>query len=108
LLPKRFPTPGEVAYLRVPEDADAPHPVCHTPHGRAAVLMCHDVNVYSPRGAATTTDKARAGRRTALRRRVKSLAPNWGLHLAHYVETPASFRQAYGTWAADVGVPSSG
>jgi hypothetical protein len=108
LLPKRYPTTGEVSYLRLPKDADAPHPVCFTPHGPAAVLVCHDLNVYSPRGTATTTDKARAGWRAALRRRVKAVAPVLGLHLTHYVETTGSFRQAYSAWAADVGVPLVG
>ncbi|HEY1190780.1 MAG TPA: hypothetical protein VGE74_24330 [Gemmata sp.] len=108
LLPKRFPTPNEEAYLPVPDEAEAPDPSCDTPAGRAAVFVCHDVNVYSPRGAATTVYETRAGWRTALQNRVRALAPALGLHLAHYVETATSFRQAYNAWAGEFDAPLVG
>ncbi|MBA4189517.1 MAG: hypothetical protein C0467_16130 [Planctomycetaceae bacterium] len=106
LLPKRFPTPTEEAYLNVPDDqAD---PICDTPLGRTAILVCHDVNVYSPRGTATTVYETRATWRTALQDLIRKRTPAVGLHLAHYIETATSFRQAYNAWASDVGVPLVG
>lgn len=107
LLAKRFPMPAEDAYLRV-LDEGPPNPTCETPLGRAVVLVCHDVNVYSPRGAATTVYESRADRRAALQGQVRVAAPAFGLHLAHYVETSAGFRQAYSVWGAEVGVPLFG
>src|SRR5262249_50924598 len=106
LVAKRFPTPAEDAYLRVP--ARPAFPACGTPLGRAAAPAWHDVNVYSPRGTATTVDQGRAGRRAAFKDAVRVAAPAFGLHLAHCVETAASFRQAYARWNATVGVPLFG
>jgi hypothetical protein len=105
---KRFPTTGEVAYLPVENPPPTEAPVFDGPVGRVVVMVCHDVNAYSPRGKATTSDAARAGRRQAIRDQVRAADPACGLHLAHHLDKPGSFRQAYNVWASEVGVPLFG
>jgi hypothetical protein len=106
LLPKRFPTPAEWAYLRPPDNP--PEPVCETPQGRAVALVCHDVNVYHPRGEATTSLASRVRWRTVLRSQILEMKPAFGLHLAHHVATAATFRQPYRVWKREVGAPLIG
>ena len=109
LLTKRFPTGAEESYLRVPGPDDEPSsPFCDTARGRAAVLVCHDLNVYHPRSIAVTSRQDRCSWRESLTGQVEALRPTYGLHLAHYVESERSFLHGYGGWRSFVGVPLFG
>lgn len=109
LLPKRFPTVREEAYLRVPsQDDQLPAPTYDTLRGRAAVLVCHDLNVYHPRSIAVTTRDARRGWREELAGHMETARPAFGLHLAHEVASERSFLHGYGGWRSTVGAPLFG
>jgi hypothetical protein len=109
LLPKRFPTVEEEKFLRIPDTDDHPQtPVVDTAHGGAAVLVCHDLNVYHPRSVAVTSREDRRGWRSAFTAQLSAARPAFGLHLAHYVASERSFLQGNSGWRKAVGVPLFG
>lgn len=105
LLAKSFPTVDEVSYLRVTEGAEH---VLKTPYGDAAVFVCHDINVYSSRGEAMTTDGKRRGWRDEFKNEVDSIKPQIALFMAHGMWKVGSFRQAYAEFTREVGIPLIG
>jgi hypothetical protein len=108
LVAKGFPTSGEERYLRVPGGDGLATRTFQTQVGTASALVCHDIIAYSPRGAATTAHPWRRAWRDDIQQDVVNANPVIGLHLAHYIETPGSFRQAYSAWATEVTVPLVG
>jgi hypothetical protein len=78
------------------------------PSGLAAILVCHDINAFSPRGRATTPCQHREDWRDAIRRDVQPGPPALGLHLIHSIAGPMSFLQSYNSWSSVTGVPLIG
>ena len=109
LIGKGFPTILEESYLRI---LDRDNPIAAhifgIPLGSVAILVCHDINVYSPRGERTTENQYRKDWRNKIQQEVADVHPVFAFHLAHYIETPRSFLQAYGAWAAKVAIPLIG
>jgi hypothetical protein len=88
LFPKRFPTPAEGPFLRVPAAEVTSAPTFPTTFGWGALLVCHDLNVYNPRGSATTIYEERASWRKTFKEQIAKWGPTFGLHLTHWVESP--------------------
>lgn len=95
LVAKGLPTYSEQAYVFVPPDND--HVVSNL-----ALFVCHDINAYSLRGAATTADGSDRQRwREEILNQVRQAAPSVALHLSHYMNKPGSFSAAYNEFLAN-------
>lgn len=90
---KSFPTTGQASTLvRIP---DIGSHFVDTSFGKLLLLGCHDLNAFSPRGRANTTDPWRTSLRDAFYARAKAEWPTTAIQHPHTTDSPRIWKPAW-------------